>query len=102
DSIVKEYYKGVNGAENNAQAGRYTFPCKTDLPNFTVAIGDYNAVIPGKYINYAPITEGGDVCFRGIQSNSGLPFSIFGDIFLKSQYVVFDSNGPRLGFAPQA
>lgn len=65
-------------------------------------IGDYHAVIPGEYINYAPVSDGGDTCFGGIQGNQGLGFSIFGDIFLKSQYVVFDSQGPRLGFAAQA
>ena len=102
DSVVRDYYKNVKGAQNNPQAGGYAFNCNTELPDFTVVIGNYKAVVPGKYINYAPLNEGSSTCFGGIQSNSGLGFSIFGDIFLKSQYVVFDSNGPRLGFAPQA
>lgn len=102
DEVVSAYYKQVDGATNDAQAGGYTFDCSTQLPDFTVTIGDYNAVVSGDLINYAPITDGSSTCFGGIQSNSGLGFSIFGDIFLKSQYVVFDSQGPRLGFAAQA
>lgn len=83
-------------------AGGYTFDCSSKLPDFSVKIGDYTAVISGDVINYAPLQKGSSTCFGGIQSNSGLGFSIFGDIFLKSQYVVFDSNGPRLGFAAQS
>ncbi|KAE8162066.1 Aspartic protease pep1 [Aspergillus tamarii] len=102
DEIVDAYYKQVQGAKNDASAGGYVFPCETELPEFTVVIGSYNAVIPGKHINYAPLQEGSSTCVGGIQSNSGLGLSILGDVFLKSQYVVFDSQGPRLGFAAQA
>ena len=102
DDVVSAYYKQVDGAENNSRVGGYTFDCSANLPDFTVTIGGYDAVVSGDLINYAPITSGSSTCYGGIQSNSGLGFSIFGDIFLKSQYVVFDSNGPRLGFAPQA
>ncbi|KAA8652692.1 hypothetical protein EYZ11_007965 [Aspergillus tanneri] len=102
DTVVEDYYKNVDGAKQDQQAGGYVFPCSTELPNFTVVIGSYKAVVPGKHINYAPVQEGSQSCFGGIQSNSGLGFTIFGDVFLKSQYVVFDSQGPRLGFAKQA
>lgn len=64
--------------------------------------GTYKAVTPGKYLKMSPVMEGGSTCFGGMQSNDGMDFSIFGDVFLKNQYVVFDMNGPRLGFAPQA
>ncbi|KAE8154942.1 Aspartic protease pep1 [Aspergillus avenaceus] len=102
DEIVEAYYEQVPNAENSYSAGGYVFPCDSDLPDFTVQIGEYSAVVPGKHINYSPLQEGGSTCVGGIQSNSGLGLSILGDVFLKSQYVVFDSEGPKLGFAAQA
>jgi aspergillopepsin I len=61
-----------------------------------------NAAIQS-YINYAPVDNTGSQCFGGIQSNTGIGFTILGDIFLKSVFVVFDEsqNTPRLGFAAQ-
>ena len=52
-------------------------------------------------MNYAPVSDGSTTCFGGIQSDDGVGFSIFGDVFLKSQFVVFSdaSGGPQLGFA---
>ncbi|KAJ5719275.1 hypothetical protein N7493_007730 [Penicillium malachiteum] len=102
DEVVSAYYKQVSGAKESSSAGGYTFDCSATLPDFTVTISGYDAVVPGSLINYAPASEGSSTCLGGIQSNSGIGFSIFGDIFLKSQYVVFDSNGPRLGFAAQS
>jgi aspergillopepsin I len=54
-------------------------------------------------MNYAPLSEGSTTCFGGLQSDAGVGFSIFGDIFLKSQYVVFDQStgSPRIGFGQQ-
>jgi len=103
-SIVTAYYKQVQGAKNDPTQGGYTFPCSTQLPNFTLQIGDYKAVVPGKYMNYAPVSQGSQSCFGGIQSDTSIGFAIYGDVFLKSQYVVFDQTQgtPRLGFAPQA
>ncbi|KAJ6144923.1 hypothetical protein N7470_008818 [Penicillium chermesinum] len=101
DDVVSAYYQQVEGAQNDQSAGGYTFDCSTKLPDFTVTISGYDAVVPGDLINYAPASQGSSTCLGGIQSNTGVGFSIFGDIFLKSQYVVFDSNGPRLGFAAQ-
>ena len=105
DNVVQAYYKQVQGASNNSQAGGYTFPCSAQLPSLTIAIGAYNAVIPGELLNFE---SSGGTCFGGLQSSGSSGLNIFGDIFLKCQYVVFiaDSpspqNGPQIGFAPQA
>ncbi|KAI0453899.1 secreted aspartic proteinase precursor [Xylaria acuta] len=96
-SIVSAYYAQVSGAKNNAAAGGYVFPCSASLPDFTFGVGSARIVIPGSYINYAPYS--GSTCFGGIQSSSGIGINIFGDIVLKAAYVVFDSNGPRIGWA---
>ncbi|MCJ1328799.1 Type I transmembrane sorting receptor [Thelotrema lepadinum] len=104
-AAVTAYYKQVKGATNNAQQGGYTFPCTATLPDFSLTINGYKATVPGKFINFSPITTGSSTCFGGIQAtDASLGFSIYGDVFLKSQYVVFDrtQSTPRLGFAPQA
>lgn len=101
-AVVSAYYAQVSGASYSSSAGGYTFSCTATLPSFTAIIGGKRATVPGSFINYAPAGSGR--CFGGIQRNTGIGFSIFGDIFLKSQYVVHDMSGstPRLGFAQQA
>ena len=104
DDIVEAYYSQVDGAQNDSQQGGYVFSCDAELPDFTVAVGGYSAVVPGSYIKYAPVDESGSSCFGGIQSSADIGFAIYGDVFLKSQYVVFDQTqgSPRLGLAPKA
>lgn len=38
-------------------------------------------------------------CFGGLQSSSQIGTNIFGDVFLKAVFAVFDPSGPQLGFA---
>ena len=55
DSIVSDYYGQVDGASYDSSQGGYTFACSATLPDFTAVIGGYNAVIPGSFLNYAPV-----------------------------------------------
>lgn len=101
-AVVKAYYAKVSGSSNSASAGGYVFPCSATLPDFSLTLNGVKQRVPGKYMNYAPISTGSSTCFGGIQVNTGIGFSIFGDIFLKSKYVVHDGSSPeRIGFADQ-
>lgn len=106
DSIIEAYYKQVPSAQNNAQVGGFVFDCSEKLPSFTAVISGYQAVIPGDIIKFAPVdgntTATSQTCFGGIQSNSGLGFAIYGDIFLKAQFTVFDGGNMRIGFAAKS
>jgi hypothetical protein len=100
-SVVTAYYSKVPGSAYSSAQGGYIFPCSASLPSFTFGAGAYRGVIPGSYINYAPIDQAGIQCYGGIQSDTGIGFSIYGDILLKAQFVVFDGGNTRLGFAPK-
>jgi aspergillopepsin I len=118
DDIVAAYYQQVQGAKNDQTQGGYTFPCSADLPDFTLGIADSQATIPGSFMNFAPISDGSSselspaflvprptatntcsACYGGIQSNSGIGLSIYGDIFLKAVFAVFDSDNLQFGVA---
>ena len=119
-AVVSAYYAQVTGASYNTAQGGYTFPCSATLPSITIGIGSYRAVVPGSYIIYAPVSGSSEfgghfrtwgrsfanniaACFGGIQRNTDIGFSILGDIFLKSQFVVFSGAAtPQLGFAKKA
>lgn len=102
DDVVSSYYSGVSGAKNSNTYGGYVFPCTATLPTFSLTVGGYQATIPADYLNFGAVETGSSTCYGGLQSDSGIGFSIFGDIFIKSQYVVFDNSGPQLGLAAQA
>jgi hypothetical protein len=100
-AIAKAYYAKVSGAQNDSTQGGYIFPCTATLPDFSITVGGVKQVVPGKHINYTPVGDG--TCFGGMQTNEGIGMSIFGDIFLKSKYIVHEMGStPRLGFAQQA
>lgn len=103
-AIARAYYSKVSGAKVDNTQGGYVFPCSATLPNFSITVGGVAQTVPGKFINYAPVSSGSSTCFGGIQTNDGLGLNIFGDIFLKSKYVIHDvsTGSPRLGFAQQA
>ncbi|KAI5288550.1 Type I transmembrane sorting receptor [Ascosphaera aggregata] len=100
EEVVNTYYRQVKGARFDYWGGLYAFDCNSELPDFTLKINSKEAKIPGKLIKWA---EQEGECVGGIQSSNGGD-NILGDIFLKSQYAVFENkNGsPRFGFAPQA
>ncbi|RYC57510.1 hypothetical protein CHU98_g8699 [Xylaria longipes] len=96
-SIAEAYYAQIPGGGFYAQSGGYVVPCNATLPDFTFGVNTGRVVIPGSYMNFAPYNS--TTCYGSIQSSTGLGINIFGDIALKAAYVIFDTDGPRVGWA---
>ncbi|KAK2858462.1 hypothetical protein FQN49_004709 [Arthroderma sp. PD_2] len=97
--ITEQYYSTFPAATYDSKNGGWVFPCNTTLPDFAIHINDYKAIVPGDHIKYAPL-PGTNTCFGALQPVDNPP-AILGGTFLKSQFVVFDHDGRRMGFAAQ-
>ncbi|OAL66440.1 hypothetical protein A7C99_1826 [Trichophyton rubrum] len=97
--ITEQYYFSITGSTFDRENGGWIFPCNATLPEFAIHINDYKAIVPGEHINWAQI-PGTNICFGGIQPVDHSP-AVLGGSFLKSQFVIFDHDGPKMGFAAQ-
>nr|AAL40802.2 pepsin-type protease [Rasamsonia emersonii] len=98
--VAEAYYSQVQGAVFANQAGGFIFPCGAQLPSLSIAVGDDNlATVPPAVGSFSEIGTNTTTGQKRIQSNQGSQFQIFGDVFLKSMFVVFDQRGPSLGLA---
>ncbi|KAK6516144.1 Type I transmembrane sorting receptor [Arthrobotrys conoides] len=103
---AKTYYKTVSGAQANSQVGGYIVPCakSASLPAFYFSVGSNLASVSGANVIYGSSlgTIGGvSYCFGAIQPISGNQY-IFGDVFFKQNFGVFDYGRTRFGFAPHS
>lgn len=97
--VADSYYAKVPGASFSQLSGGWNFPCTAKLPDITLTISGKKLVVPGGNMNYQNI---GGTCMGGMQRDTGMPFSIAGDVFLKNLFVVFEhpvGGQARLGFA---
>jgi hypothetical protein len=102
--IPRNYYAQVPGAKYEATEGGFVYPCSsaTSLPPLTLFVGpNVKAVLPANVLDRGKSLTGSGKCFGGLQS--GMPdLSIWGDVFMKSQFMVFKgTEPPMLGFSQQ-
>lgn len=122
--MTELYYSSVPGAKQNwTVGGIWTFPCQLEedhhpeesgsqegwgggegrggggLPDFEVGFENgFVARVPGRFMNYTVMPDDAGRCMGGLQEWD-YEFGIFGDVFLKAVYAVFDVGGGRIGFA---
>ncbi|KAI5301796.1 Type I transmembrane sorting receptor [Ascosphaera pollenicola] len=100
DSAAKGYFKDVNGVKE--YGGFYTVNCDTELPDLVFKINGHRAVIPGN--SHMGTGHGDNQCYTSVQG--GGSENIIGDVFFKTQFVVFKLNdgekNAQIGFATQA
>ncbi|EGC44783.1 propenicillopepsin-JT2 [Histoplasma capsulatum var. duboisii H88] len=107
EPIVHDYHSKIPGSTKassqlNPFLNGWIFPCNATIQSFSLIVeNDYRATIPPEHIILQPfyVSGGSPMCFGSIQV--AIHEIVFGDIFFKSQYVVFDTAGPRVGFARQ-
>lgn len=98
DMTLLTIYNQIPGAAFNQSVGGYTLPCTTTSPDTFYMIGDQFFGIPGSSLPFAPLDNG--QCFGGIQSRGTFPMDIYGDTFIKNNYIVFDQGStPKVGVA---
>ncbi|OCH94481.1 acid protease [Obba rivulosa] len=97
DSVVEAIYQAIEGARYDNSQGGWKYPSNAQIPTVTFAVGDTQFTVNEKDFGFGDAGNG--FTFGGIQSRGDNPFDIFGDVFLKSVYVVFDQGETRVGLA---
>ncbi|AEO67340.1 81a99004-89bc-4a19-b6c3-ab167c5a1e80 [Thermothielavioides terrestris] len=98
EEISDGYYSQVPGAQLTPAAAGMTFPCNATLPDLLVDVdGVYTARVKGTDINFGPLNS--TECFGGIQRTTN-KLQVWGDVFIRSQFVVFHGGNQSLGLAP--
>ncbi|KAF2675428.1 protease B, partial [Microthyrium microscopicum] len=111
--VVKAFYANVPGAQLITTEGGYVYPCESaaKMPDLKLLVASTRTsnetpvelTVPGYFLDRGKSATGSGRCFGGVQMGSPA-LSIWGDIFLKSQFVVFEhvnDTNPRIGFAKQ-
>ncbi|KAI0452992.1 aspartic peptidase domain-containing protein [Xylaria acuta] len=98
-AVAEAYYAQVQGAQNDQQQGGFTIPCDATLPDLQLAVGDAMATVKGADLSFAPVDQAGQTCFGGLQAGESGGLQVYGDIFFKSNFVVFNGGNNSLGFA---
>ena len=76
----------IEGSTYDDEQGGYKFPTSATLPTITFAVGETQYTLNGADLAFGDAGDG--YTFGGVQSRGNLDFDIFGDVFLKSGYVV--------------
>lgn len=101
--IVDMYWQNVSNAWQDQSS--WVFPCTTspeDLPDFEFMLENgYTGVVPGHFLNYGSLADDNTTCYGGLQSSDSFGTSIIGAMLLKTQFVAFDVDQQRIGFAPK-
>lgn len=95
-AVVRAYCAQVTGATYNADAMTCQIPCSATPPNFVFGANDHRVVIPGKYLLPAG-SSGSGKCTSTLLGKDGSV--IFGQSFIQAQFLIFDHENARVGFA---
>jgi Eukaryotic aspartyl protease len=98
-NISRHLHASIEGAVYTSTYG-WRLPCSASNSTETIEfeLGGNQFAVPVADLVREASAEA-RLCFSGLVE-SGLPFTVLGDVFLKSWYTVFDFGNTRVGFAP--
>ncbi|KAJ3496175.1 hypothetical protein NLG97_g2854 [Lecanicillium saksenae] len=99
--IADDYWGNIEGSkEQQVGPGQslWVYNCTNTLPTFSFGVGSGRITIHSNNINF---TSEGDTCVGGIGALEG-DIAIFGDVAMKSGFVVYDDGKDQLGWAEGA
>ncbi|KAI0920795.1 hypothetical protein AcW1_005030 [Taiwanofungus camphoratus] len=97
DDVVEAIYGTIEGAKYSNEQGGWMYPTSATIPTVSFAVGDTLYTLNSTDFAFGDAGDG--YTFGGIQSSGNLGFDIFGDVFLKSVYVVFNQGEQKVGLA---
>ncbi|KJX92217.1 hypothetical protein TI39_contig5889g00004 [Zymoseptoria brevis] len=103
DDLCEAVYGAIPGATKSTQQQGWVFPTSTDLsslPTVRLAIGDTLFTINPEELPFQDLGDG--TFYGGIQSRGDQTFDIYGDVFLRSVYAIFDQGNTRFGCTQRA
>jgi len=97
DNVAQAYYANVDGSyyDESEACGGYCYPCDSDLPEFSVSMGDFLLEIPADILTYASVDDTN--CYGSLQNNldvngNSFGLQIYGDPVFRSAFIVFESS----------
>jgi len=94
---VQAIYDQIPGSKN-VGSGIWTIPCDFDTP-VSITFSGKEFPISASTFNLGPESPGSSTCVGGFGAVDGLPWWVFGDVFLQNVYTTFDLGKNRVGFA---
>ncbi|KAF8181706.1 aspartic peptidase domain-containing protein [Mycena galopus ATCC 62051] len=97
--IASTFYAGVTGAYQDS--GTWVFPCSTTtFPSLTLDVGGVQASVIHEidFGYWTTLSNGTEICEGGIQVETS-SLMVFGEIFLASNYVVFNDAAGTIQIA---
>ncbi|CAK7204542.1 hypothetical protein SEUCBS139899_007300 [Sporothrix eucalyptigena] len=102
DNACKLLYSAIPGAKYDESAQGWVIPTHVtpdQIPEIKLAVGDNDFVLQAEDLVYGDADNG--FWYGGVQSRGSLTMDIFGDVFLKSIYAIFDAGNVRFGAIPK-
>jgi len=97
DDVVERIYRRIEGAKYHSQHGGWVYPTNTQLPEVAFAVGDFLYRVHRRDFGFGH--AGAGYTLGGIQSRGTSQFDIFGDVFLRCVYVIFNQGEKKVGVA---